>query len=104
GQLLGLKISIQVPLPPPCIRRRRLPGVYPLVEAKIDSPRNTESCSRFAGAEEHAEEDRHQRDCINELDLLAHGYDVEHHVYAKEHEHLAEIRESEEWQHRHRRN
>src|SRR6185369_4316572 len=102
--MLRLKISLDIGLPPPSIRRRRLPGVYPMIKPEMNSARKPKPrCSFGCAKEDHKNKgDRSHRIC--NLNLLSDGDDVQHHIHAKEDKHLSEIRKSEEGKDRHHGN
>src|SRR5438552_16135107 len=52
GEILRLKIPLQIALPPPGVGRGRFPGVYPLIKAKVDSSRDAEPTCRPRSTEE----------------------------------------------------
>src|SRR5262249_33563372 len=103
-QMLGLKISFEIRLPPPGIGRRSLPSVQPLIKPEMHSPRKPKPGCCLGCSKENHENERDRRYCIRNLNLLSDCNDVQHHVHTKEDEHLSEIRKSEEGKHGHHGN
>src|SRR5215510_2045522 len=101
-EILCMKISLQIALPPPGIRRRRFPGMSPLIKSEVDTTRQTEAARDFRRPIEYPEQNGHDCYRVDQLCLAADRNDVDHHIHAKEDQHLSEVGESEEGEHRHR--